>query len=212
MNMVLPDTGATLGPEWADLLKAALLSNVDSHDHSNGQGTKVRAAGLNIDSTVDFNFQAIIQLLYAGLFNNPNFSTVNGTLQAKDGDFYFRNHAGQNVQITNGGALAVTGAGAVSAKVIAAEPYTVLTTDAQSVLLVDTSAGARTINLLTAGTTSMWFGIKDIGGEAGTNPITINVNTPATERIDKDSTSFVMDTDFMEVNLVNDAGSNWYIV
>ncbi len=210
--MVLPETGVTLGPEWANLILQALQNVVDSHDHTDGQGTPVRAAGLNIDSMVDANFQAFINGLYYGLFNNPNFSLVNGTIQAKGGDLYYRNHAGQNVQVTNGGALAVAGAGAVAAKVLSTFPYTVLTSDAQKVLLVDSSTGAKTINLLTAGTPSMWFGLKDIGGEAAANPITINVLTPATERIDKDLTTYVINTDFGGIGMVNDAGSNWYVV
>ncbi len=210
--MVLPDVGETLGPEWAELLVQSLQDILDSHNHTDGQGAKVRAASLNIDGTVDFNFQALIQALYAGLFNSSFLQTVNGTIQAFNGDLYFRNFAGQNVAITSGGALAVPGTGAVTAKVLSTFPYTVLTSDAQKVLLVDSSTGAKTINLLTAGTPSMWLGIKDIGSDAQTNNITINVNTPATERIDKTQTTYVIDADDGQINLINDAGSNWYVV
>ena len=51
MLLELPVVTVTLGPEWAELLNAA-LEVIDDHDHTPGKGRLITAAALNINDDV----------------------------------------------------------------------------------------------------------------------------------------------------------------
>jgi hypothetical protein len=76
-----------------------------------------------------------------------------------------------------------------------------------TIILVDSSA-ARTINL-PAPTANASITIKDVGGLAGTNNITIARN--GSEQIEGLASNYLIQTDWSSLRLVSD-GTNWFII
>lgn len=86
-------------------------------------------------------------------------------------------------------------------------PYTVAAGD--DVILVDTTAGAVTINLgAVASNSGRRLQIKDVGGNAGTNNITIDPN--GAETIDNAST-YVLDENLFAIDIVCDGSENYVL-
>jgi len=107
MSLVLPDVSVTVGPTYATLLNAA-YTLIDSHDHSTGKGIKVTPSGLNISSDLTFGQNNATNLRSARLYNNTSISLgVNDKtcLYSLNNELYYVDGAGNNVQVTTGGAL-----------------------------------------------------------------------------------------------------------
>jgi hypothetical protein len=102
-----------------------------------------------------------------------------------------------NVNFQNGQVVNITTPGAY--------PYTTLITD--YMVLVDTSGGARTINLLATPTTGTTFRIKDNAGNAFANNITI---TPAAGNIDGAAT-YVLNMNYASADVVYN-GTQWNVL
>jgi len=87
MNLSLPTVSVTLGPEWANEINQA-FEVVDAHDHSSGNGTKIKPTGIDINAQVDFQDNRIINLqaskymdqsaALTGAVNSNSTFTVNG--------------------------------------------------------------------------------------------------------------------------------------
>lgn len=111
MGLILPDVSVTAGPQWATLLNAA-FSTVDSHNHATGNGVQVTPSGLNISSDLTFLQNNATNLRSLRLFNNTSF-TAGGSdltcLYALNNELYYRDGAGNTVQITLGGFIDVSG-------------------------------------------------------------------------------------------------------
>jgi hypothetical protein len=177
MNLVLPTPSVTLGPEWADALNTA-LNTVDEHDHSDGKGTRVKTAGLDINADLNFNEFSAFGLKSVRLAEQV--ATLSGSSNALSlfsyaGDLYYTSGAGTPVQLTSGASIIPT------PSAVSALTYTPITsstviapTDTFVVMGVSTAA-PRTITLpsaaLVAGGRIFW--IKDETGGAESNPITI---------------------------------------
>jgi len=73
--------------------------------------------------------------------------------------------AGSTVTITAGASLNYTVVN------VSTSPYVALSTD--QVISVDSTGGARTVQLPNAPATGRWFTVKDSAGTAGTNNITV---------------------------------------
>ncbi len=110
MNLPVPVPGTAPGPDWADDIVADMYA-IDSHDHSNGKGVPVTPDGLNISAdlpmggnnltttrSVNFTAQAAPLALAGDL----------GCIYVSGADLYYNDEAGNQVRITQGGA--VTGA------------------------------------------------------------------------------------------------------
>jgi len=108
MDLVLPDVIMTTGPGYAYLINAAQYL-IDSHDHSPGKGVKITPAGLNISSDLTFNnTNNITNIRTARLFNNTSFTygaNDKGILYELNGELWYTDASGNNVQITLNGAL-----------------------------------------------------------------------------------------------------------
>ena len=92
-----------------------------------------------------------------------------------------------------------------TAVAFAASPYTVLSTD--TVLLVDTTAGAVELDLpAVASSSGRTLVIKDEGGNAATNAITIDPN--ASETLDGSATSATITTAYGHMTIFCD-GTQW---
>lgn len=208
MALVLATVSETLGPEWATMLNT-LLQRVDLHDHTEGNGAKVTPAGLEINDTLDLGDNYLDGVLAVSLAALSVLVTAKtGSLQRVGSNLWWINSAGASVQITNGTSLATPGTGAIAASVISSYPYTVLTSDAQAVLVIDSSA-ARTLTL-PAATNAMFLMVKDGGGAAQTNNITITPD--GTDLIDGSNSSYLIDANYGSVGLVSDGVSKWYVV
>lgn len=212
MYLSLPTPSVTLGPAWASQLNAALEA-VDAHDHSNGKGTTIKTAGLEINADLNFNEFSSFGLKSVRLSTQD--STLSGAVNAQSlfsysGDLYFTSGAGSPVQITAGGSV-VSVPGAVQTipfTVVASSPYSATTNDV--VMSVDTSA-SRTIILPAAASTSAGriYMIKDGTGGSETNPITI---TPTLgDSIDLEA-SATIDSNFGSVFLVSNGVNSWTIL
>lgn len=111
MNLVLPDVSITAGPQWATLLNAA-LTLIDSHDHSTGKGLQVTPSGLNISSDLTFASNNATNLRSLRFFNNLSFTpgaSDKTCLYALNGELFYIDAAGNNVQVTLNGAVDVSG-------------------------------------------------------------------------------------------------------
>lgn len=210
MSLDLPTVSVTLGPAWATALNAALTA-IDLHDHSEGKGTRITSAGININDDLDFADFYLTSVgslrmtsLGAALASSEDincFYVVNGNL-------YFNNNAGVGVQVTSGSSVNAPGSGEWDTTTPGAYPYTVVTGDAQRVILVDTGS-ARTINL-PAATTVMFCIIKDKTGTCQTNNITVTPD--GTDSIDGATGNLLIRSNFASVGFISDGVSAWYQV
>lgn len=210
MSLDLPTVSVTLGPAWATALNAA-LTLIDSHDHSDGKGALVTPAGMNINANLDFNQYNATDLTSVRLY--PQSATLVGAsdlrcLYAVGGNLYFNNAAGVAVQITSGTTVNSSGSGAWDVTTPGAYPYTIVSGDAQRVILVDTSA-ARTLNL-PAATTTMYCIVKDAEGTAQTNNITVAPD--GTDTIEGSTDDFIINENFGARGFISDGVSAWYVV
>ena len=110
MQLDLPAPGVTPGPDWADQLNAA-LEKIDSHDHSTNKGVKITPAGLNLNANLDFQDNEILNLAFLRLVSSA--PTGLSAVYQNNGDLYWQNGAGNPVQITSGGTIAVGSLGTI---------------------------------------------------------------------------------------------------
>lgn len=209
MKLVLPVPETTLGPEWAQALVEA-LEKVDSHDHTTDNGTKVTPAGITINADLAFaNFQAsgLKTTQYSAQGATLGTSFV-GCLYRVGNNLYFNNGTGTPVQITDGSSIAAVGSGIFTVYVPAGYPLTLTSSQAQTVVAVDTTA-ARTINL-PAATVQMSVIIKDESGGADLNNITIVPD--GSDTIDGAAANYVMDTALGAITLISDGVSKWLVI
>lgn len=110
MNMPVPVVGTDPGPDWANNINAS-LSIVDSHTHTAGQGVPITPQAININADLsmnNYNLTDARSLRFYPQASAINASTDLGCLYENGVDLYFIDGAGNNVRITQGGA--VTGA------------------------------------------------------------------------------------------------------
>lgn len=208
MELVLATVSTTLGPEWAELINEA-FEKVDLHDHTEGKGVKVPSAGLNINDDLDMNGET---LLDSGALQMRSLAaaltSILRSMQVVNGDLYYVNGAGTAVQVTSGSSVVSTGSGALSLTTPGAYPYSVTSANAQTVVLVDTTA-ARTINL-PAATTAITFYLKDSDGTAQTNNITVVPD--GTDTVDGANANYIIDYDDALVGFISDGVSAWWVI
>ena len=232
MSLTLPTPGERLGPTWASDINTALTS-IDAHDHSSGKGAQVGIAGITIDGSFDFEKSTTtypaINMKYLNLKkeNNPSttFSPSTGNFLnslisgGTTGDLYWNNANNQQIQITSGANVNVTGVTvntfALNATAITGSTFAITESNLKSVYKAN-YAGALAITLPTIGSSSTQssdgriYIIKDISGAAGTNNITIH--RASTDTIDG-ATTAVISSDHGSLTLVADeSSSRWLIV
>lgn len=108
MGMPIPVVGTDPGPDWANNINAS-LSIVDQHDHSPGKGVPITPAGMNISSDLPFNNNNATVLRSTRF--NPQSSPLSGggadigALYESGADLYYNDGNGNQVRITEGGAV-----------------------------------------------------------------------------------------------------------
>ena len=108
MNLDLPDVGTTAGPEYASKNNDA-FGAVDSHDHTSSKGVQIPTAGLNINDDLSFNSNNLNSVRGVRLTNESSEPTGAADVRivyAKNDELFYRDSAGQEVQITTNGSVA----------------------------------------------------------------------------------------------------------
>ncbi len=150
MNLALPIVSQTLGPAWATQLNTA-LTQIDSHNHTSGQGVQVPSAGVNINADLTFagfNATSLRTTRFAdqgGVLTNP--ADV-GCLYLASGNLYFNSGAGAAVQITAGSGLAGTPGSIGGLAAPAAVTYTSVNTTFRFTSNTNTNASIDVGNVL----------------------------------------------------------------
>jgi hypothetical protein len=120
MLMDLPTEGDT-ADEWDTKLNVALTSRNDVHDHTTGFGVRVPTAGIKINADLTFLESAVYYAAKDVKAIDFQPSAAGGMtgyssalfVSSSDNNLYFRNSAGNNVQITAAGTLNIAIAGAI---------------------------------------------------------------------------------------------------
>jgi len=206
MLLVLGIPELEIGPDWAEEIVEA-FERVDSHDHTQDNGVPITPAGMLINDDLEMNNFALLECKYIELADQASAAGI-GLMYRIGNNLWYNNGAGVPIQITTGSLVNAPGSGAISADSPASYPYTVVSGDAQKVLLIDTSA-ARTINL-PAATTTMFVILKDQIGSAQTNNISVVPN--GTDVIDGANTTYLIDWNYGSIGLVSDGVSAWFVV
>lgn len=113
MSMQIPVVGSEAGPEYAIDINEC-LTTIDSHDHSSGSGVQITPAGMNINADLEFSnnnilaprsvrFQSQASALVEALDKLCLYAGVSA-----NGDLFFIDGQGNDIQITSGGSIAGT--------------------------------------------------------------------------------------------------------
>lgn len=115
MSLLLPIPTITPGPTYASENNDA-FEVIDAHDHTSGKGVPVPANGININNDLPFNgFNASV--LRATQFQSQGspltLPSDLSMLYVQNGNLFYVNQIGQQVQITSGAALDATSIGGI---------------------------------------------------------------------------------------------------
>lgn len=107
MNLTLPTASVTEGPDYAEQNTTA-FETVDAHDHTSGKGTPVPAAGLDIDTDLDFQTNKAVEVGAVNLISQASSlpATNSQSVYSITGDLWYNNSSGTPVQITQGSSIA----------------------------------------------------------------------------------------------------------
>lgn len=215
MNLNLPDPLVTEGPKWAEDLNKS-ITNVDKHNHNTSKGVKITPTGLDIDRDLSVNGHNVTNARSIISTNNPvpldGAGDVNA-VYASGGNLYWNNNGGGDVQITDDTIMLAATDGisrSYDADSISSNT-TILSTDTFSAYSVDTTGGAVAITLPAAGDVihGRFYLIKDAGGAAGTNNITI---TPDGSDLIDGAASFVINSNYKSYMIISDGVSSWQVI
>lgn len=110
MSLPVPGVGLTFGPQWATDVNSC-LTIIDGHNHTPGYGVAIPSAGININADLPFNNNNLT--LARALRMSPQSAVL--TLPADINevyvvgvDLYYNDGSGNNVRITQSGAVAGT--------------------------------------------------------------------------------------------------------
>jgi hypothetical protein len=107
MGLILPEVMLTLGPQYASMLNTA-LEVVSAHTHVSGSGNPVPTAGIQLNADLTFNSFAATDLERTAYTDQIAALTDVRSVYTVNGDLYYTNTAGDQVQITAGNSIAGT--------------------------------------------------------------------------------------------------------
>lgn len=108
MALPIPVAGVQTGPDYA-LNEEACFTLIDGHDHSAGKGVQITPSGLNINSDLTFLSNNAISLRSSRYVSQSVVLSGPSDLlcvYSVGADLYFNDGVGNNVRITQGGAVA----------------------------------------------------------------------------------------------------------
>lgn len=106
MNLPVPSVGTEPGPDYAADVNAC-MTLIDQHTHAPGSGVPISPDGMNINADLSFNGQFAIDVAGVG-FTAQGGIPSNGTIYMSGVDLFFVDDAGNNVRLTQSGAVAGT--------------------------------------------------------------------------------------------------------
>lgn len=108
MGLTLPTPSVTAGPLYAQE-EVTAFTTIDAHTHSPGSGVQIGAAGLNIQGDVPFNSNNVNSVRGLRLISQGSLPTLPLDLRmiySYNGELYYQDASGNNVQMTNAGSVA----------------------------------------------------------------------------------------------------------
>lgn len=219
MDLVLPVPTQEFGPAWAEELNVA-LGLVDSHDHTPGQGVPIPIAAVLINSDLDMLNFNIIDIRATRFTNQTSpLSTPSDVTEmyVVNGNLYYNNQLGQQVQITAGSALNAGSIGGIGGDYISSGALVYY--DSLSNSYAFTSAGNLYANMLQGATTIFPTGTNSFGvtlqasGTISSNyAITFADTLPGSQSVVEISPagviSYVAPTFFVPTGVVLEYGGN----
>lgn len=206
VSITKPTVAVTLGYTYATQVNTC-LDTLAAATHVGGvNGAQWTSASLAIDNNVAWGGYSITALKAASYTQQTTVTTSNSVWTKTDGNLYFTNGSGTQIQITSGGTLfSGAMAGLWNSTSVTNSP-TIATGDAFIDYRVDTSA-ARVITLPSAAAVGAgrFYVFHDVTGGGSVNNITL---TPAGADTIDGSASLVLNTAYAWAFLVS-TGSGW---
>jgi hypothetical protein len=112
MGLSLPSPGVDEGPGWAEQLNDS-LSLVDLHNHTAGKGAKIPVAGLDLQADLTINSNSHTDVKSVKFTSQSSSLTTTNAVYVVNGELYFSDSGGTNVQITSGGSLNLASTGTI---------------------------------------------------------------------------------------------------
>jgi hypothetical protein len=100
------------GPGWAEQLNSS-LSLVDLHNHTAGKGPKIPVAGLDLQADLTINSNSHTDVKSVKFTSQSSSLTTTNAVYVVNGELYFADNGGTNVQITSGGGLNLASTGTI---------------------------------------------------------------------------------------------------
>lgn len=141
MNLPIPATGVTPGPEWFQAIVQA-LTLIDQHNHSTGEGVPIGSNGINL--TADLSLSDYSLIAVANVQFTAGTSALLNALYVNGVDLYYNDGNGNTVQITSGGTVNATSSGITSGTATASFVASVLVVNAAA----NTPANIRGASIL----------------------------------------------------------------
>lgn len=214
MTITTPSVSVTAGPDWATILNAA-FSTVDTHDHSDGKGVKITPLGLNINSDLSIGSQNLTTVNSMRMVSlGAALAGVNDirALYSVNGDLYYNNGGGAQIQLTSGGSPTAASDGTsrrFETQGIAANT-TINPASTYSFIEVDTTTSVTlTLPAANAVSAGRFYEVKDVTGLAATNNIIIQ--RAGADTIDG-GTSFTINLNYGGIQLVSNGVDAWSMV
>ncbi len=153
MNLHNPVPGVDPGPDYALNLQVS-LNTIDQHNHSLGSGNVINPSGLNINTDLPFNSNNATLLRSTRFVSQAsplNLATDLNALYVSNGNLYYNNSTGTQVQITSGSTVNATSSGIASGTATAGFVGGVLVVDSATNTPANIQAGSLLIGNNTAG-------------------------------------------------------------
>ncbi len=192
LTLPVPGSGGTPGPTWASDLNTAITS-IDSHDHTTGKGTKVPISGINWNADINLGNFSLYDVGFIRGYNNISTPTGLRLFYVKNNEFYYKNAAGVETQITDSGTVKVSGAISPTSITMDSGPWKTKISSASM-------AGGASGPLLSVTGTQIYgvIGMTKVSG-SGWRPITTTVIA--------DGAYFIAGADASKVYVTNGYGS-----
>ena len=99
----------TPGPDWATNLNTS-LDAIDEHDHTSNKGARITPAAINVNAELEFNDNTVSEVKQVALQNQGSQPSDKArSIYSYGNELYYRDAAGNHVQITSSGSLPASG-------------------------------------------------------------------------------------------------------
>jgi hypothetical protein len=228
MPFVNPATGDTIpdvgdpGTPYAQEVSDTLnhLCNITHTGPANQDGYQLTQAALNFTDDLPLNSNNLIavrSVRFVDETSNLVGSSDTNCLYDVNGDLVWNNASGVPVHMTSGGTTIVPAVNELTGQTIIGVPLTILPANPNNLINVSTLSAPVTITLPAANTVPAWrfYYIVDIGNDALTHPITIQVAPGSGNTINAagvSSTSTLLTSNGASALLYTDGISVWYLL